>query len=249
MSFKDFVKEAEAAEEQPKGIVVDIEKDTTDNTNFRKDIFTGEHLQLVLMSLNPNEDIGEETHEKVDQFFRVDGGSGKVVINGKETEIKDGSAFVVPAGSKHNVIADDKGLKVYTIYAPPNHKAGVIHKTKEEAQADTTDKPEDESKEETSTEKPVKESVLGQDSNISEIFAGKAALDYLKKALEQLEIADQSKSGNFDDWKHFKSMIQEIISTDNGEAGLQPFVQMLMDKKMNFKKKASNPMVIPGMGR
>lgn len=141
MSFKDFVKEAE---EKPKSIVINIEKDTTSNDNFRKVIFTGEHLQLVLMSLNPNEEIGEETHESVDQFFRVDGGSGKVIIDGNEEKIQNGTAFTIPAGLKHNVIAGNSGLKVYTIYSPPNHKAGVVYKTKAEAEADKTDKPEDE---------------------------------------------------------------------------------------------------------
>ena len=141
MSFKEYLKEIEEKSNES-GLVINIEKDTNDNENFRKVIFTGEHLQLVLMSLKPNEDIGEETHESVDQFFRVDGGSGKVVINDKETEVKDGSAFIIPAGSKHNIIANEEGLKLYTIYAPPNHKDKIIHKTKEEAEADKTDKPE-----------------------------------------------------------------------------------------------------------
>ena len=143
MSFKDFMKEAE---EKPKSIVINIEKDTTSNDNFRKVISTGEHLQLVLMSLNPKEDIGEETHENVDQFFRVDGGSGKVVINGKEEDISNGSAFVIQAGTKHNVIAGNAGLKLYTIYAPPNHKDGIVQKTKEDAQNDKSDIPEKEEK-------------------------------------------------------------------------------------------------------
>ena len=166
MSFKDFVKEAE---EKPKSIVINIEKDTTSNDNFRKVIFTGEHLQLVLMSLNPNEDIGEETHESVDQFFRVDGGSGKVVINDKEDKISNGSAFVIPAGSKHNIIAGNSGLKVYTIYSPPNHKAGVVYKTKAEAEADKTDKPEDENEEEKLKENDLGTTTLSRDEIIEKI--------------------------------------------------------------------------------
>ena len=113
-----------------------IEKETLSNENFRKVIFTGQHSQLVLMSLKPNEEIGMEVHQGVDQFFRFERGSGKVVVDGKEFEVTDGSAVVVPAGSNHNVIntgADD--LKLYTIYSPPNHPEGTIHKTKAEAEA------------------------------------------------------------------------------------------------------------------
>lgn len=94
------------------------------------------------MSLNPNEEIGEETHADVDQFFRIEQGEGKVVLNGEEHIFSDGFAIVVPAGTRHNVIntSSDKKLKLYTIYSPANHKDGIIHKTKEEAQADKTDK-------------------------------------------------------------------------------------------------------------
>jgi len=116
-----------------KGIVVDIETDTKENSNFRKVLYTGKHSQLVLMALKPGEDIGDEVHDDVDQFFRIDDGSGKVIINGNETKIKDGSAFIIPAGSKHNVIAGDDGLKLYSVYSPPNHEDKTLHKTKEEA--------------------------------------------------------------------------------------------------------------------
>jgi mannose-6-phosphate isomerase-like protein (cupin superfamily) len=122
-----------------KGFVTNIEKDTKDNKNFRKVLYTGKNSQLVLMSLNPREEIGEEVHEDTDQFFRVDAGSGKVVINDKETKIENGSAVVVPQGAKHNVIAGEEGLKIYTIYSPPHHTDKVIHKTKEDAEADTKD--------------------------------------------------------------------------------------------------------------
>jgi mannose-6-phosphate isomerase-like protein (cupin superfamily) len=118
-----------------KGFVTDIEKDTVDNNNFRKVLYTGKNSQLVLMSLKPEEEIGEEVHEDTDQFFRVDDGEGVVVINGHETKIKNGSAIVVPQGAKHNVIAGKKELKIYSIYSPPHHEDGTIHKTKEEAEA------------------------------------------------------------------------------------------------------------------
>lgn len=118
------------------GFVTDIESDTRQNDNFRKVIFTAPHSQLVLMSLAPGEDIGMEVHHNVDQFFRVEMGQGKVVIDGQETPIADGSAIVVPAGSRHNVInTGNEPLKLYTIYSPPNHPHGTVHKTKKEAEA------------------------------------------------------------------------------------------------------------------
>ena len=128
-----------AAANTLKGFVTDIEKDTTDNKYFRKVLYTGKTSQLVLMSLKPNEDIGVETHKDIDQFFRIDDGSGKVVINGVEHPIKNGSAFIIPQGAEHNVIAGEKGLKIYSIYSPPNHKDGTIHKTKEDAKEEHFD--------------------------------------------------------------------------------------------------------------
>jgi len=114
------------------GYLDNIEKLTIQNTFFRKVLFTGQHAQLVLMTLQPNEEIGMEIHEETDQFFRVESGNGKLIINGEEREVKDGDAFVVPAGSEHNVvnISSEEFLKLYTIYSPPHHKNGVIHKTK-----------------------------------------------------------------------------------------------------------------------
>ncbi|MGQ9675349.1 MAG: cupin domain-containing protein [Chloroflexota bacterium] len=118
------------------GFATDIERDTRQNDNFRKVIFTAPHSQLVLMSLKPGEEIGSEVHPNVDQFFRIEVGEGKVVIEGKETPISDGSAIVVPAGNRHNVINTGSGpLKLYTIYSPPNHPDGTIHRTKQEAEA------------------------------------------------------------------------------------------------------------------
>jgi len=124
-----------------KGFVTNIEQDTLDNNNFRKVLYTSKHGQIVVMSLLPNEDIGMEVHEKVDQFFRVDSGEGKVIIDGEEALISNGFAILVPAGSMHNVIntSNDKSLKLYTIYMPPNHKDGVIHKTKADAEIAETD--------------------------------------------------------------------------------------------------------------
>lgn len=123
------------------GYVGNIEELTLTNTNFRQVLFTGQHSQLVLMSLNPNEDIGKEVHPSVDQFFRVEKGEGKVVMNGEEQVIKNGSAIVIPAGTEHNIIntSSDLPLKLYTIYTPPQHKDGVVHKIKAEAIADETD--------------------------------------------------------------------------------------------------------------
>jgi mannose-6-phosphate isomerase-like protein (cupin superfamily) len=121
-----------------KGYKVAIEKETTENTNFRKVLYTGEHSQLVLMSLKVGEEIGLEVHHDTDQFFRFESGVGKVVINETEYEVVDGDAVVVPAGAKHNVIntSETEALKLYTIYSPAHHKDGVVHSTKEEAVAD-----------------------------------------------------------------------------------------------------------------
>ena len=125
---------AEISTAKPKGFVVDMESATKENTNFRKVLYTGKTAQLVVMSLNPNEDIGMESHNTVDQFFRVDFGSGKVVIRGVEHALKNGSAFIIPQGTKHNVIAGKDGMKLYTIYSPSNHADGTVHKTKDDAE-------------------------------------------------------------------------------------------------------------------
>jgi mannose-6-phosphate isomerase-like protein (cupin superfamily) len=124
-----------------KPFVENIEKETLENENFRKVLYTSTHGQVVVMSLLPNEEIGMEVHETTDQFFRIDSGEGKVIIDGEESLIRDGFAVVVPAGSQHNVInmSSEKPLKLYTIYMPPHHRDGVVHKTKAEAEADVTD--------------------------------------------------------------------------------------------------------------
>lgn len=117
-----------------KGYKDNIEKLTTENTNFRKVLYTGEESQLVLMSLLPGEDIGEEVHNENDQFFRFEAGTGKVIINETEYEVSDGDAVVVPKGAKHNVInTGADSLKLYTIYSPAHHKDGIIRATKDEA--------------------------------------------------------------------------------------------------------------------
>jgi mannose-6-phosphate isomerase-like protein (cupin superfamily) len=119
-----------------KGYVGPIEKLTLENENFREVLFTGKFCQLVVMSIKPGEDIGMEVHEHVDQFFRIDAGQAKVVMDGEESEVGDGDAIVVPAGTEHNVvnISDKDDLKLYTIYSPPNHPEGTVHKTKKEAE-------------------------------------------------------------------------------------------------------------------
>ncbi|MDD3647151.1 MAG: cupin domain-containing protein [Candidatus Dojkabacteria bacterium] len=124
-----------------KGYVDNIEKLTQDNEYFRQVLFTGTYCQLVLMSLKPNEEIGKEVHNTVDQFFRVESGEGKIVMDGEEKDIKDGDAIIVPAGTEHNLIntSSELPLKLYTIYSPPNHPDGKVHKTKEEAMADEED--------------------------------------------------------------------------------------------------------------
>lgn len=123
------------------GYVDNIEKKTQENTYFRQVLYTGQHEQLVVMCLQPNEEIGVEIHDITDQFLRVESGIGKVIMNGEEHAIHDGDAIIVPAGAEHNVIntSPTEPLKLYTVYAPPHHKDGVVHKTKVEADADTTD--------------------------------------------------------------------------------------------------------------
>jgi mannose-6-phosphate isomerase-like protein (cupin superfamily) len=120
-----------------KGCVVVIEKETKKNTDFRRVLYTGKHSQLVLMSIKPSEEIGEETHKDVDQFFRFEEGEGKVIIDGVEHHVKDGNGVIVPAGAKHNVINTSKlaNLKLYTIYSPPEHQDGVVRHTKKQAMA------------------------------------------------------------------------------------------------------------------
>lgn len=120
--------------------LIDIEEATVKNDNFRKVLFTAQNSQLVLMSLKPGEEIGAETHD-LDQFIRVEAGRGTAQLNGKQHPIQDGSALVIPAGTRHNIINSGKedALKLYTIYSPPEHKDGTVHHTKQEAESDRND--------------------------------------------------------------------------------------------------------------
>jgi mannose-6-phosphate isomerase-like protein (cupin superfamily) len=119
-----------------KGFVKDIEGLAVKNEEFRQVIYTAQHCQLVLMALRPKEEIGAEVH-KLDQFFRVEEGTGAAVLDGVRTEIRAGFAVVVPAGTRHNIINTGSApMKLYTIYAPPNHRDGVVHRTRAEADAD-----------------------------------------------------------------------------------------------------------------
>ena len=119
-----------------KGYHADIEEVTKENSNFRKVLYTGIYCQLVVMDLKPGEEIGMEVHSDVDQFFRFEEGEGKVIIDGEEFTVKDDWAVIVPAGSNHNVIiiSQTESLKFYTIYSPPNHPDGTVHKDKMEAE-------------------------------------------------------------------------------------------------------------------
>ena len=123
-----------------KGFVTRIEKDALENSYFREVLYTATHSQLVVMSLLPNEDIGEETHQ-LDQFIRCEEGVGKAALDGVEHEMSAGVAVLVPAGVKHNIIntSPDQAMKLYTVYAPPNHRDGVVHKTKAEADTEHFD--------------------------------------------------------------------------------------------------------------
>ena len=119
------------------GLVTDIEGATESNTDFRRVLYTGHNLQLVLMALQPGEDIGAEVHKTHDQFFRVEKGRGEIVIDGNKTAIKDGWAMIVPAGARHNVTnTGDEPLRLYTIYAPPQHLDHIIKTTKAAAIAE-----------------------------------------------------------------------------------------------------------------
>lgn len=119
------------------GYVQEIESIATQNENFRKVLYTAKHCQLVVMSLKPKEEIGAEVH-KLDQFFRVEQGTGEAALDGVATAIRAGYAVVVPAGTRHNIInSGAEPLKLYTIYSPPNHRDGVVHVTRADAEADT----------------------------------------------------------------------------------------------------------------
>lgn len=116
-------------------LVLNIEKETLENNFFRKVLLTTNHQQLVVMSLNPSEDIGMEAHENLDQFIKIEQGEGVAILNGVETKFSSGFSVTIPAGTNHNIIntSAQNPLKIYTIYSPPNHQKGTVHKTKQEA--------------------------------------------------------------------------------------------------------------------
>ena len=118
-----------------KGFVANIEALTLKNGSYRKVLYTGKYSQLVLMNIKPGDEIGEEVHDDVDQFFRFEEGEGEVVIDGEKHRVRDGSGVIVPSGARHNVVntSKDADLKLYTIYSPPEHQDGVVRKTKKEA--------------------------------------------------------------------------------------------------------------------
>lgn len=120
-----------------KGYINNIEKISLENENFREVLYTAHNSQLVVMSLKPGEEIGEEVHQ-LDQFIRCEAGEGKAILDGVEHDISDGFVVIVPTGARHNIIntSEDKPMKLYTLYAPPNHRDGVVHVTKKEAELD-----------------------------------------------------------------------------------------------------------------
>lgn len=120
-----------------KGYVINIEKETAENTVFRRVLYTAKNSQLVVMSLRPGEDIGAEVHH-LDQFIRCEKGEGKAILDGVEHEIRDGYAVVVPAGAHHNIVntSTSDSMQLYTVYSPPNHRDGVVHETKADAERD-----------------------------------------------------------------------------------------------------------------
>ena len=121
-----------------KGFITDIEDRTEDNDAFRRVLYTGPHVQLVVMSIEPGDEIGEEVHEHTDQFFRVEQGKGEIVMDGRATGIESDMAMLVPAGTRHNIRnTGHRALKLYTLYAPPQHEPGTVHRTRAEAEKST----------------------------------------------------------------------------------------------------------------
>jgi len=119
------------------GFSTNIEAKTQENSNFREVLYTGPHSQLVVMTLRPGEDIGMEMHDHTDQFIRVESGSGEAIIDGKRHPLSDGVAVMIPAGSEHNIVntSTTAPLRLYTLYSPPEHADGTVHRTKQEAEA------------------------------------------------------------------------------------------------------------------
>ena len=114
------------------GYVTNIERETLDNEDYRRVLFTGPNTQLVLMAIAPGQDIGQETHTGHDQFIRIESGSGYAQLDGKRHELRDGSAVVIPSGTEHNIVntSDSEPLRLYTLYSPPEHPDGTVQHTK-----------------------------------------------------------------------------------------------------------------------
>jgi mannose-6-phosphate isomerase-like protein (cupin superfamily) len=130
----NIARESQPEKSNKKGFETNIEQDTLDNDKFRKVLYTAKNMQLVLMTLKPGEDIGEEVHPAIDQFFRIEAGIGKSIINDNEYDITDGDIVIIPQGCKHNIInTGNVALQMYTIYTPPNHQDKIEFTTKEEA--------------------------------------------------------------------------------------------------------------------
>lgn len=128
--------QADRTETSMRGFVDDIERLTEKNSDFRRVLYTGKNLQLVLMSIQPGDDIGEEVHDDRDQFFRIEQGMGEVWIDGNCSKVKADDAFIVPAGARHNVnCKGEEPLRLYTLYGPPEHRDGTVHATKADAKA------------------------------------------------------------------------------------------------------------------
>lgn len=127
-----------------KRATINLEKKTIENKFFRKVVMTTKNLQLVLMSLKPGEEIGLEENNRIDQFYRIEEGKGILVIEGVSKAIGAGDAFIIPQGTRHNLVntSKSKRLRFYTLYSPPHHRDGVVHKIKQEAESDQTDIPE-----------------------------------------------------------------------------------------------------------
>lgn len=123
------------------GHIENIEETTLSNTNFRRVLYTSSHTQLVVMSLLPLEDIGEEIHESVDQFIKIESGEAEIFLNDQSQKINEGFTIVIPAGTKHNLVntSPTQPLKLYTLYSPPHHKDKTIHPTKKDAESDHSD--------------------------------------------------------------------------------------------------------------
>lgn len=140
ITLRALFNELDKLGEELPGYIGPIEEQTEENRFFRRVLFTGKYAQLVLMSIAVGEDIGEEAHDDIDQFFRIDGGEGVVVMNGVQRPVQDGDAFLVPAGIRHNVIntSETEPLQLYSVYSPPHHPPDTIHETKADAESEKT---------------------------------------------------------------------------------------------------------------